>query len=74
MAFRGLPPCVGLGTTGSWHSGMGAEKPGFGTQNGCSHLAVSWLAWILGRQVLAAGKKMIPKDLKEVQAWQNICE
>lgn len=53
---------------------MGAEKPGFGTQNGYSQLAVSWLAWILSRQMFATGKKMILKDLQEVQGWQNIRE
>lgn len=65
----------------AWHSGILAQcngcwehfaVPDSGTQNGYSHLAVSWLAWILGRQIFAAGKKMILKDLQEVQDWQNI--
>lgn len=65
MALRGLPPCPGPGTAGSWHNGMGAEKSGSGTQDGYSHLAVSWLARILGRQMFAAGKEMILKDVQE---------
>lgn len=72
MAFRGLPPCVGPGTTGSWHSGVGAEKPGSGTQNSNSRLAVSWLSWILSRQMFAVGNKMFLKDVQEVQGWQNV--
>lgn len=41
---------------------MRAEKPGCGTQSGYSHLAVSGLAWILGRQMFVAEKKDDPEE------------